>query len=153
LNLHVSTFAGLLKKDTTNVEVKKLLHLFNEQHWDLPVKWEEYYNNYTAKVTLKTYYTPYFLQKTIQEYVKKGWISYSYTSPKNTESFHKNLQVYYPLTISRVNTCVFRATYSIGNRTINWLIYPDQSVEFENQAFTWEEVQSIEPVINHMQWE
>ena len=153
LNLHVSTFAGLLKKDTTNVEVKKLLHLFNEQHWDLPTKWEEYYNNYTAKVTLKTYYTPYFLQKTIQEYVKKGWISYSYTSPKNTESFHKNLQAYYPLTISRVNTCVFRATYSIGNRTINWLIYPDQSVEFENQAFTWEEVQRIEPVINHMQWE
>ena len=50
LNLHVFTFAGLLKKDTTNIEVKKLLNLFNEQHWDLPTKWEEYYNNYLKKV-------------------------------------------------------------------------------------------------------
>ena len=153
LNLHVSTFAGLLKHDTTNIEVKKIMHLFKTQKWEFPVKWEEYYNNYTAKVTLKSYYTPYYLQKVIQDYVKKGWISYSYRSPNNIESNFKNLQVYYPLTISRLNSCIFRATYAIGNRTVSWLIYPDQSVEFENQAFTWEEIQRIEPIINHMQWE
>ena len=153
LNLHVTTFKGLLKKDTTNIEVKKIIQLFKAQNWELPIKWEENYNNYTAKITLKEYYTPYYLQKIIQDYVKKGWISYSYVNTNNLNNFHKNLQVYYPLTIIRVNTCVFRASYSIGTKSINWLIYPDQSVEFENQSVTWEELQSVEPTIQHMEWD
>lgn len=139
--LPLSMYKGVESRDTSNKFVRNLVETFDSLGWKFPGKWKIENNLYTATYQDENVYLLPFFMKHFSYYYQNGFISLpyqheaidTYIRPK----FNHNSSI---INIERISPCCFKARYGIAGKNVEFIIYNDGSVEFYNQAHSWEDV-------------
>ena len=130
-------YIGLEKRDTSNARVKSLLRIMDSLNWKLDVYVEN--GLYQGEIKLKDYLTYYLIQKYLGEHA-----SFFYQKLEGKQNY-RGIEIDYPrtnepsLSITEVNNCYARVSFSKNGQNAQLVIYSDGELEFENRYYTWKE--------------
>lgn len=142
--LPISMYKGVESRDTSNKFVRHLVESFDSLGWKFPKKWQIENNCCTATYEDENVYLLSFVMKHFSYYYQNGFLS---LSPENKAierdikpKFHQNSSIIF---IDRISPCCFKARYQISGKNVEFIIYNDGSVEFYNQAHSWDDLYNM----------
>jgi hypothetical protein len=149
-NLPQVYYVGLDKKDTSNQQVKSLLHILDSMNWSLKnLKLEN--GTFVGKINLDDFISYPLIQKILKKHSLFFYPELDNKQhPKIDHGFREAPTS--SLTMIESNSCYAKFLISDLGHHAQLIVYEDGEVEFENQIITWEKwkEQISIPIRNHM---